>query len=285
VSERAERSLPLFGALALTVFMLVLMFGLREGAAALLAYARDLTLSTARGHVEGDILTLTIVQAVAMGGALLLGLRMFDPDAPLQEALAMRPVSPGVLALCLAAGACLQFPLTELANFLHAHVFGPEPLEIQLARQNLLEAHNLGQGLIVVGSVVGLVPLMEELLFRGHFLFGLSRRYGLGFGLLFSSILFGLAHVMPVAVVYAAVAGLVIGWLGLTTRSIWPGVALHAGCNALPVLLPERVLPIPGFNLPSAVPQHLPHWLVWPPLLAALLLLAAIHRIEYATER
>jgi membrane protease YdiL (CAAX protease family) len=184
------------------------------------------------------------------------------------------------LALCLLAGACLQFPLAELGNLLHQHVFGMEPLEAQLARQALIEAHGPLDGALVVICLVALVPFAEEALFRGLFMFGLTERYGRGFGILLSAALFGVIHFDVVAAVYAAVAGLVLGALALATESTWASAALHAAINAVPVLLPERLFPIHGFNVPSESPEHLPVSLVLPCLALGICLLLAVQRLE-----
>jgi membrane protease YdiL (CAAX protease family) len=282
VSAHDSRSLPLSGALALLALAAALMLGLREGLAALHAYGRSVSLARAEQQVVGDLLSLTLVQLVAMGTALALGLRFCEPETGLREALSLHPVRKTSLALCLAAGACLQFPLTELSNVLHAEIFGPDPLAQQLALQNLLEAHSLARGLLIVGCLAGAIPLIEELLFRGLFLFGLSARYGRPAGVFFSAVLFGAVHLSWVPVLYATTAGLVLGWLALSTRSIWPGVALHGAFNAVPILLPEHVLPLRGFNVPSEAAEHLPALLIWPPLLAAFALLAAVRRLEAA---
>jgi membrane protease YdiL (CAAX protease family) len=279
-----DRSLPAFGAFALLVLATALMYGLTLLLAAVYAALHDLPMAAATGRIQRDLALLTVVQLIAMGSALAIGLRMFDPDSPVREALSLEPVRPATLGLCIGAGVCLQFPLTELSNFLHAHVFGPDPLEQQLALQNMIEARTLGQGLLVVASLAALVPAIEELLFRGLFLFGLERRYGRGFALLLSSVFFGVVHLGAVPAIYATVAGLLLGTIALTTRSVWPGIALHAAINAVPVLLPERVLPIAGFNVPSELPTHLPPWLVWPPLAVGLALLAIARRIEYASR-
>jgi membrane protease YdiL (CAAX protease family) len=284
VNPKDARSVPAFGALALLVLVGAMVYGLTLLVAVLYGALHDLTLGAATGKIQRDLVLLTVIQWLAMGTALVVGLKLFDPDSPLDEALSLRPVKPVTLALCLLAGVCLQFPLTELSNGLHAHVFGQDSLELQLALQNMLEAHTPGQGLLVVGCLAALVPLIEELLFRGLFLFGLERRYGSGFALLLSSCFFGIVHMAPVPAVYATVAGLVLGALALVTRSIWPGIALHAAINAVPVLLPERVLAIHGFNVPSALATHLSPWLVWPPLVLGLGLLATVRRIEYAAE-
>jgi membrane protease YdiL (CAAX protease family) len=297
------------------VLTVALMIGLGEGLSALFALTRDTTLAEGGRLMRGSLLSLTLVQAAAMGTALLLGLRLMDPDwsfgsppegpastvrsrargpastvrsrargpaSTLPEALSMRPVSARTLGLSLLAGVCLQFPLTELSNVLHGHVFGPDPIEQQLALQNLLEARTLGQGVLVIVCIAGVIPLMEEFLFRGIFLFGLSRRYGPAFGVLLSAVLFGVVHLGAVPALYATVAGLLLGWLALGTRSVWPGVALHGAFNAVPVLLPEHLLAIRGFNVPTVDTEHLAPYLVWPPLALGLLLVFAAHRLERA---
>jgi membrane protease YdiL (CAAX protease family) len=282
VTDNHDRGLPAFGALALLVLTVALMYGLTLLLGFAYSLLHEVPMLAATGRIQRDLALLTLVQLLAMGSALAIGLRAFDPDTPLPEALSLTPVKPITLAACIAAGVCLQWPLTELSNTLHAHVFGPDSLQQQLAIQNMIEPHSFGQGLLVVGSVAALVPAIEELLFRGLFLFGLQRRYGSGFALLVSSSFFGIVHGAPVPAVYATVAGIMFGVLALATRSVWPGIAVHAAINAVPILLPERVLPIAGFNVPSESASHLPAWLVWPPLLAGLALLALARRIEYA---
>lgn len=279
-----DRAVSAFGALALLVLTAALMYGLTVAFSALYALLHDLSIGEATGRIQRDLSLLTLVQLLAMGTALVVGLRMFDPDTPVFGALSLTPVRRSTLGLCLLSGVLLQFPLTELSNLLHAHVFGQDSLERQLALQNMLEPRSLAQGALLVVCLVALVPMTEELLFRGLFLFGLSRRYGPGFALVLSSCFFGVIHLGAVPAIYATVAGLLLGALALSTRSVWPGIALHAAINAVPVLLPERVLPIHGFNVPSEAATHLPHWLVWPPLLLALALLAMARRIEYATR-
>lgn len=258
------------------------MYGLTLLFAAVHAGLHDVSISEATAHIQRNLPILTLVQLLAMGTALAVGLKLFDPDTELNDALSLTPVRGSTLALCLASGALLQFPLTELSNALHAYVFGPDPIERQLALQNMLEARTLGQGVLVVVCLVALVPIIEELLFRGLFLFGLERRYGRGFALLLSSCFFGIVHLGAVPAVYATVAGLMLGAIALSARSVWPGIALHAAINAVPVLIPEHVLPIRGFNVPSELAVHLPAYLVWPPLVCGLGLLAVAQRIEYA---
>ncbi|HEX6244581.1 MAG TPA: CPBP family intramembrane glutamic endopeptidase, partial [Polyangiales bacterium] len=246
------------------------------------AALRDVSIAEGQRLVSGNLPALTLVQLLAMATVIVVGLKLSDPDAPLGEALSLRPVRSLTLVLCLLAGGCLQFPLAELANLLHHHVFGVEPLEQQLARQGLIEAHSPVGGAIVVVCLVALIPAAEELLFRGLMLFHLARRYGRGFALLFSACLFGLIHLGAVPSVFAAVAGLLLGALALWTQSVWPGVALHAAVNAVPVLLPESLWPIHGFNVPSEHAEHLPPALVLGALALACCLLLWVRHLEAA---
>jgi membrane protease YdiL (CAAX protease family) len=280
VSRHEDQGLSAFVAICLFVLTIALMVGTKLGISSVLALFADQPLAAASRQAASSLPTLTLIQLFAMGTAVAAGLKLSESERPWLVALHLRPLRLRSLALCLAAGVCLQFPLAELGNLLHQHVFGMEPLEVQLARQQLLEAHGVLDGAGIVLSLVALVPLAEEALFRGLFMFGLSGRYGRGFGLLLSSALFGVIHFDVVAAVYAALAGLLLGTLALATQSTWASVAVHAAINAVPVLLPERAFPIHGFNVPSEQPEHLPPWLVLPALALGICLLLAVQRIE-----
>ncbi|MCB9633568.1 MAG: CPBP family intramembrane metalloprotease [Sandaracinus sp.] len=73
-----------------------------------------------------------------------------------------------------------------------------------------------------------------------------------------SAVLFGVMHGRPAEAVVATAAGFVLGALRLRTRSLLPCVALHVGVNALPVLVPADVFPIPGVNVWSDEILHVP---------------------------
>ncbi len=255
------------------------------GQAALRGYLSGITMSEARSQVSTDLVSLTLAQLGGMGTALAIGLSMFAPERSAREALRVKPTSMTTLGLCLLAGACLQFPLSEFSNLLHAFVVGPESMEQQLAIQNMLEARSISRGIIVILCVVAAVPMMEELLFRGLFAFGIADRSGRVVGIVASSFLFGLAHLSAASVIYAAVAGMLLAAIALEAQSIWPSICVHAAINAMPVLLPERILPITGFNVPSATPTHLSPALALSGLALGVVFLAFARRIEYAAER
>jgi membrane protease YdiL (CAAX protease family) len=87
----------------------------------------------------------------------------------------------------------------------------------------------LALALLVLGL---LVPLGEELLFRGLTFATLGRYAVPG-----SAILFALAHGLPELLIQVLIAGLLLGELRRRTDSLWPGVATHATINLLGILL------------------------------------------------
>jgi membrane protease YdiL (CAAX protease family) len=109
---------------------------------------------------------------------------------------------------------------------------------------------------------VVLLPLCEELAFRGFILSGLQRRFSPWKAVMLSTFLFALYHMNVFQFIPAFLLGLVLGLLALRTRSIWPGVLLHALHNALflgalflePFL---RTLGFEGESLPAL------DWLRW----------------------
>lgn len=80
-----------------------------------------------------------------------------------------------------------------------------------------------------------LVPVMEELVFRGVVLSAL-RRYGIGFSIAASALVFGLAHMDPSSVVFATIAGLVFGFLYAKTNNLWLPILIHALNNLIATL-------------------------------------------------
>ncbi|GHU83135.1 hypothetical protein AGMMS50284_6250 [Clostridia bacterium] len=90
---------------------------------------------------------------------------------------------------------------------------------------------------VLMFVVVSLLPaLLEEFLFRGVIM-GSLRKYGDGFAVLFSSLLFGLVHGNFVQLPFAFMMGLLLGTLTIYTKSIIPAMLLHFFNNANSCLL------------------------------------------------
>jgi len=82
--------------------------------------------------------------------------------------------------------------------------------------------------------IVTVVPFAEELFYRG---LGVSvlRFAGAPLAIVATSLIFGLAHGILVALPALGFFGLLLAWLRVRTDSVWPGVLAHAVYNGLGV--------------------------------------------------
>lgn len=87
-------------------------------------------------------------------------------------------------------------------------------------------------------SVAILAPIVEEIIFRG-IIFNESSKYkGGAFPIIISALLFGLAHMQPIQIVYAFIVGLIFGFVYSKTHSLPIVMFLHM-LNNLLTLFPE----------------------------------------------
>lgn len=233
-----------------------LMFGTMAIGAALTMVRHGLTWEHASQTVSTEPLTLGVAQLVGLGVALIVGAARAYPEAPVREAVSLQPTTLRALALATIAGLCLQFSLAELGNVvsqLVPAIATTEQEEASIAAATRIDGPL--RAITVTFAFVVVAPVTEELLFRGLLLSALRARLGTAGALFFTSVLFGLFHLVPLAVIYASIAGLLLGWVFLRTGSIAPGIAMHAANNAVGVLLPAELVPIPGLSVEG---DHIP---------------------------
>ncbi|WP_161972415.1 CPBP family intramembrane glutamic endopeptidase [Glaciihabitans arcticus] len=84
-------------------------------------------------------------------------------------------------------------------------------------------------GAILFGAV--LTPIGEEFLFRGV-IFNLLKRYGVWLAVILSAAVFAFSHGVNLATPVAFVVGVSAALLMQKTKSVWPGVIVHAVNNA-----------------------------------------------------
>lgn len=97
--------------------------------------------------------------------------------------------------------------------------------------------------------VIALLPaLSEELLFRGLIGRGLVARWGFVRGVLITSVLFGVVHMIPAQAIAVIPLGIAMHYVYLTTRSFWAPVALHFLNNAFAAVVTKY-----GEQIPFAV--------------------------------
>jgi len=93
------------------------------------------------------------------------------------------------------------------------------------------------QGLLmalVTGGII--VPIAEEIFFRGFVFAGLHQHLGLRRALLLNGILFALVHILPTSWPPIFVLGVLFALLYEQTGSIWPAVIAHGAINSFSFL-------------------------------------------------
>ncbi len=144
------------------------------------------------------------------------------------------PTTPAGLAALFALAALAVSLGFTIAYGLLVQATGPEflvPPEI--------EGEMIFRGAGIVLSLEALVlmtPLAEEVFFRGFVFAGLLPRLGPGPAIVLSSLVFSAFHFEPAVLIPIFVTGAALAWLYRRTGSIWPGIAAHAGQNALAIL-------------------------------------------------
>ena len=91
--------------------------------------------------------------------------------------------------------------------------------------------------LVILVRICVLVPVAEELLFRGALFAWLRRRMSARWTIGVTAALFGLMHQMPVFIPLAAVVGVAAGWLRERTGSTVVPIVMHALQNLVVVVV------------------------------------------------
>jgi membrane protease YdiL (CAAX protease family) len=205
-------------------------------------------------------LNYALVQAASVGVIFVVAFPHKRREGGFLESVNVRPLVGGIVALCFIAGACMQLPLAEIGNLVQE--VWPISFDELARRHRLINPTTWWGGVSALLALVLVAPVTEELLFRGWLLSDLKEQYGARPALVWSSALFGLVHMEPSAIVYAMLGGLVLGSVALRTKSTLASIAMHAGVNALALLLPATLVRIDGFNTLTHQVEHINWWLL-----------------------
>jgi membrane protease YdiL (CAAX protease family) len=100
--------------------------------------------------------------------------------------------------------------------------------------------HHSGPLGLILGffTVAIAAPLGEEMLFRGFALSALARRFGQGWGIVLSALLFAAPHsysLLGISVIF--LMGLILGYVYRTGGSLWTVILIHAVNNGAQILV------------------------------------------------
>lgn len=161
-------------------------------------------------------------------GAVLLMIRKYRLNV--REALALRPVKPLVwlgVVLAIPSGLVVATGVFRLANLV---IPVPQRVLEQFGRELMPKEVPLWQIILLISILPG---ICEEIAFRGTLLYGLRRKLRPVALALTVGVIFGFFHVALFRILPAAFLGVMLTATALLTGSIFPGMVMHAGSNAL----------------------------------------------------
>jgi ABC-type Na+ efflux pump permease subunit/membrane protease YdiL (CAAX protease family) len=170
-------------------------------------------------------------EIVVMLGAALLMMWFYKLNP--REVLSLKPVKPAVwlaILFLIPSGYLTALGVFRIVNTL---IPAPQQLLEQFSENAIPKDMPLWQLLIYVSV---LPAICEELAFRGMLLSGLRRKMRPAALVVMVGIIFGLFHVSLFRIAPTAALGMVLTAIALMTGSVFPGMLLHAGNNALGVV-------------------------------------------------
>lgn len=92
-------------------------------------------------------------------------------------------------------------------------------------------------------------PLLEEVLFRGIILNSFIKKYSSSIALIFSSLVFAIAHLNFIQGINAFFLALILGYIYLKTKSLYLCITLHFFNNILASIMPSFIFSSFGESL------------------------------------
>ena len=124
-------------------------------------------------------------------------------------------------------------------NTLYSYLITVLHLNVQTNDQLLLQESKVAplSTYATLFAAVIIAPFCEEVFFRGFVFPGLRHGMPLGWAIIISSLLFGVAHADPGSFPVLFVLGLALAFLRWRTQSIWPCIMLHMLNNGIAALV------------------------------------------------
>lgn len=196
-------------------------------------------LAQTKMDVFGDLARMALVTQLTVIAAPALLMTFFLTSSPRQTLLLKMPPW-----LAIPAAVLLAVVLHPVANFLQTVVGQLYPISdsVRPALERMQELLGQTNFLPLVLVIAVLPAICEELAFRGFILSGFRHLGHKWRAIIYSSILFGLAHGILQQSLIACLLGTVLGFMAVQSGSILPGVIFHLVHNTLAVAN-SRIMP------------------------------------------
>ncbi len=182
----------------------------------------------------GPMALLTIVMLATLG-ILSVAFALFI--RPTQQTLGTRVGSLWVYPLAVIGGLTVGASTGNAGEWLQQVI--PEWLQmggLDIISEGLRSGPIVSRVLMILAVSIA-APLFEELVFRGTLWGLLERALPAPAVLLITSLIFAAYHIDPIHVILVFPVGLLIGWVRMTSGSIYPAILLHFVNNTLAIVL------------------------------------------------
>ena len=99
-----------------------------------------------------------------------------------------------------------------------------------VVQQAIIQSYN---SIISMFSIIVVLPIFEEILFRGLVFYELRERFSVIATVIIQALIFGIWHLNPLQSVYTFFAGIIFGVILVFTNSIWGSIIAHIIYNLL----------------------------------------------------
>jgi hypothetical protein len=139
--------------------------------------------------------------------------------------ISFKKTQPWLVPVVIICTLALVILLEQVANWI------PMPKSVEKFFENAFK-----NDVFSIINITIAAPILEEILCRGVILNGLLKNYSPNKAILISAIFFGAMHLNPWQAIPAFFGGLFIGWIYYKTRSVIPGMIIHATINTMGVI-------------------------------------------------
>ena len=144
--------------------------------------------------------------------------------------------------LGVAVGLAAQFVLAPLVSWPWVVALRRHMSDLNGVAKSLTDkAHHSPGGVVLLVLVVAIAaPICEELFYRGLVLRALQRRFGAGWAIIGSGLLFGATHFELLQFPALTAFGMVLGLLAVRTGRLGPSICAHMAFNGVVVFVLVR---------------------------------------------
>lgn len=222
MTDEERRPLSFLGAAAWTI-----------GVVLLLDVAVSVTEALRPGAIT-DLVSVTACHVLSYSIVVFAMLRVYAPETPVRRVVALRTTPPLWTVLAGAIGAGV-YPALNVVDMLVARRYPQSKDDIERFGR-LMTASTLGRRVFLATSLLVLMPVAEEVFFRGV-LFGGLERQRKGATVIFATALyFAVARADVPSFASVLALGLVLGWLRSRSGSIVPPIVAQAAFFAVPLV-------------------------------------------------